>query len=40
MAFVCDNGTTAPGENVYVTCNTDGVGNWAPRSALKLTPSA
>jgi alpha-glucosidase len=40
IAFVCDNGGTVPGENVYVTGNTDRLGNWAPGSALKLTPSA
>ncbi len=37
--FVCDNGWTAPGENVYVVGNVPALGNWNPEKGVKLFPS-
>jgi alpha-glucosidase len=37
--FVCDNGWTSPGENVYVVGNTPQLGSWNPNSAVRLYPS-
>lgn len=38
--FTCSNGTTVPGQSVYVVGNVPQLGNWSPASAVKLTPSA
>lgn len=36
--FTCQNGTTYNGQSVYVTGNHATLGNWAPASAIKLSP--
>jgi Starch binding domain/Domain of unknown function (DUF5110)/Glycosyl hydrolases family 31 len=38
--FICNNGTTAPGQSVYVVGNVPQLGNWSPASAVKLDPTA
>jgi hypothetical protein len=38
--FVCDNGTTVPGQSVYVVGNIPPLGNWSAASAVKLDPAA
>ncbi len=40
MNFVCTNGTTVPGQSVYVVGSVPQLGNWAPGSAMKLDPTA
>jgi hypothetical protein len=37
--FVCDQGWTSIGENIYVTGNLPALGNWNPAQAVKLNPS-
>ena len=37
--LVCDNGWTAPGDNVYAVGNHPSIGNWDPDQAIKLYPS-
>ena len=37
--FVCDNGWTAPGDNIYAIGNLAGLGNWDPEKGVKLSPS-
>lgn len=37
--LVCDNGWTAPGENVYAVGNQAALGNWDPEKGVKLSPS-
>jgi alpha-glucosidase (family GH31 glycosyl hydrolase) len=37
--FVCDNGWTAPGENIYAVGNTTALGSWDPAKGVKLSPS-
>ena len=38
--FTCQNGTTYNGQSVYVTGNHATLGNWAPASAIKLSPTS
>lgn len=38
--FVCNNGTTVPGQAVYVVGNIPLLGNWSPAGAVKLDPAA
>jgi hypothetical protein len=38
--FQCANGTTVPGQSVYVVGNTETLGNWNPANAVKLEPTA
>jgi alpha-glucosidase (family GH31 glycosyl hydrolase) len=38
--FICNNGTTVPGQLVYVVGNVPQLGNWSPASAVKLDPTA
>lgn len=37
--FVCDNGWTAPGENIYAVGNTPALGSWDPAKGVLLSPS-
>lgn len=37
--LVCDNGWTAPGDNVYAVGNQLAIGNWNVEKAIKLNPS-
>ena len=37
--FVCDNGWTNSGENIYVVGDTSVLGNWDVNSAVKLDPN-
>lgn len=37
--LVCDNGWTAPGDQVYAVGNQTAIGNWNPEKAVKLNPS-
>jgi hypothetical protein len=37
--LVCDNGWTAPGDDVYAVGNEPAIGNWDPDKAFKLYPS-
>jgi len=37
--LVCDNGWTAPGENIYAVGNLATLGNWDPSKGLLLSPS-
>ncbi|MDW6003743.1 TIM-barrel domain-containing protein [Vibrio mangrovi] len=37
--FVCDNGVTTLGQSIYVTGNTEQLGNWDPARAVKLSPN-
>lgn len=37
--FICENGTTVPGQSVYVVGNIAALGNWSPASAIKLDPN-
>jgi len=39
MSFTCNNGTTTPGQSVYVVGSAPQLGNWAPASAVKLNPT-
>lgn len=38
--FTCNNGTTVPGQSVYVTGNHAALGNWDLAAAVQLAPSA
>ncbi|WP_218313966.1 carbohydrate-binding module family 20 domain-containing protein [Halomonas sp. 18071143] len=38
VSFSCANGTTDWGQSVYVTGDSDELGNWSPADALKLEP--
>ena len=38
--FVCDEGTTVPGQSVYVVGNTPQLGNWRAQEGVKLAPQA
>jgi subtilisin family serine protease len=38
VKFVCGNGTTTPGQSVYVVGNIPELGGWAPQNAVKLEP--
>lgn len=37
--LVCDNGWTAPGENIYAVGNIPVLGNWDPAKGVMLNPS-
>jgi alpha-glucosidase len=37
--FVCDNGWTAPGENIYAVGSNPLLGNWDPAKGVMLNPS-
>lgn len=37
--LVCDNGWTAPGDNIYAVGNQPALGNWNQEKAIKLNPS-
>lgn len=37
--FACENGTTTPGQSVYVVGEAPQLGEWSPASAVKLEPS-
>ncbi len=39
VSFVCDNGTTVPGQSVYVVGSIPALGNWTPAKAVKLDPT-
>lgn len=38
--FVCEDGTTAPGQSVYVVGSAPQLGAWSPASAVRLEPTA
>ncbi len=37
--FICNNGWTSPGEDIYVTGSTAQLGNWNPAQGIRLNPS-
>lgn len=37
--FICDNGWTALGENIYIVGNQPQLGKWDPNKGIKLDPS-
>ena len=37
--FICDNGTTVPGQSVYVVGSIPALGSWDPNKAVKLDPT-
>lgn len=39
VSFTCNNGTTVPGQSVYVVGNIAGLGSWSPAAAVKLNPT-
>ncbi|NEE02488.1 DUF5110 domain-containing protein [Phytoactinopolyspora halotolerans] len=39
LDFVCENGTTVPGQSVYAVGNVPQLGEWSPASAVKLDPA-
>lgn len=40
QTFTCANGTTTPGQSVYVVGSAPQLGAWSPASAVKLEPTA
>ncbi len=40
MNFSCHNGTTTPGQSVYIVGSVPQLGSWSPASAVKMDPTA
>jgi alpha-glucosidase len=40
LDFVCQDGTTVPGQSVYAVGNVPQLGEWSPASAVKLEPTS